>query len=292
MITGHPEQPARLGAIEDQLRAQGIYDFLRHYEAPRASEEQLLRVHPQQHIDRLRASSPEQGLVGIDPDTTMCPGTLEAALRAAGANVLATDLVMQGAMKKAFCNVRPPGHHAEHDRAMGFCFFNNVAVGAAHAMAEHGLERVAILDFDVHFGNGTAEIFEDDERVLLCSTYEHPLYPDLNPPTVPGRSINCALPAGSGSAQFRAAVSEHWHPALEAFAPQLIFVSAGFDAHAGDPLADLQLTVDDYAWITKLICELADRYANGRVVSTLEGGYDLSALATCAFAHIDGLMHA
>jgi acetoin utilization deacetylase AcuC-like enzyme len=292
MTAGHPEQPARLGAIEDQLRAQGLYDFLVHCEAPRASDEQIRRVHSQEHIDVLRARSPTHGLLAVDPDTTMCPATLEAALRAAGANVLATDLVMQGAARRAFCNVRPPGHHAEREQAMGFCFFNNVAVGAAHALAVHGLERVAILDFDVHFGNGTADIFEDDERVLLCSTYEYPLYPDMDPPTVPDRSINCPLPAGSGSAEFRKAITAKWLPALDSFAPEMIFVSAGFDAHANDPLADLRLAIDDYAWVTELICSVAARHANGRIVSTLEGGYDLTALATCAFAHIERLMNA
>ena len=292
MTAGHPEQPARLGAIEDQLRAQGLYDFLMHREAPRASDEQIRRVHSQEHIDVLRARSPTHGLLAVDPDTTMCPATLEAALRAAGANVLATDLVMQGAARRAFCNVRPPGHHAEREQAMGFCFFNNVAVGAAHALAVHGLERVAILDFDVHFGNGTADIFEGDERVLLCSTYEYPLYPDIDPPTVPDQSINCPLPAGSGSAEFRKVITAEWLPALESFAPEMIFVSAGFDAHANDPLADLRLAIDDYAWVTELICSVAARHANGRIVSTLEGGYDLTALATCAFAHIERLMNA
>ena len=220
----------------------------------------------------------------------MCPETLEAALRAAGANVLAVDLVLTGRARRAFCNVRPPGHHAERSRAMGFCLFNNVAVGAAHALERHGLERVAILDFDVHLGNGTEDIFRDDDRVLLCSLFQYPLYPDMNPPSVPGRIVNCPLPAESGSAEFRAAVTGHWLPALEAFAPQMIFVSAGFDAHASDPLAELRLATDDYAWITDAACAVADRHASGRIVSTLEGGYDLKALASSGVAHIERLM--
>ena len=290
MGDGHPEQPARLGAIENQLHARGLYDFLVHHEAPRATVEQLARVHPRDYIERLSALSPEEGLVRVDPDTAMCPETLEAALRAAGANVLAVDLVMQGTVERAFCNVRPPGHHAERDRAMGFCFFNNVAVGAAHALAAYGLLRVAILDFDVHLGNGTEDIFRRDDRVLICSSFQYPLYPDLNPGSVPGRIVNCALPPGSGSEEFRAAVTTHWLPAMEAFAPELIFISAGFDAHAADDLAELRLVAADYAWVTEAACAVAARHAHGRIVSTLEGGYDLAALATSAAAHIDRLM--
>jgi acetoin utilization deacetylase AcuC-like enzyme len=290
MSAGHPEQPARLGAIADQLHGRRLYDLLQHHDAPRATVEQLARVHPREHIERVSMKSPAEGLVYLDPDTAMGPDTLEAALRAAGANVLAVDLVMGRAVRRAFCNVRPPGHHAERDQAMGFCFFNNVAVGAAHAMEAHGLERVAVLDFDVHLGNGTEDIFRDDDRVLLCSSYQYPLYPDMNPKSLPGRVINCPLPPGSGSEAFRAAVTEHWLPALEAFAPQMLFISAGFDAHAADPLAELRLSGDDYGWITQRACEIADRHAGGRIVSTLEGGYDLPALATSAAIHIEKLL--
>jgi len=290
MGDGHPEQPARLGAIENQLHARGLYDFLIHHEAPRATVEQLARVHPRDYIERLSALSPEEGLVRVDPDTAMCPETLEAALRAAGANVLAVDLVMQGTVERAFCNVRPPGHHAERDRAMGFCFFNNVAVGAAHALAAYGLRRIAILDFDVHLGNGTEDIFRRDDRVLICSSFQYPLYPDLNPGSVPGRIVNCALPPGSGSEEFRSAVTTHWLPALQEFAPELMFISAGFDGHAADELAELRLVSADYAWVTEAACAVAARHAHGRIVSTLEGGYDLAALATSAAAHIDRLM--
>jgi acetoin utilization deacetylase AcuC-like enzyme len=290
MGAGHPEQPARVGAIADQLHGRRLYDFLQHHDAPRATVEQLARVHPREHIERVSMKSPAEGLAYLDPDTAMCPDTLEAALRAAGANVLAVDLVMGQAVRRAFCNVRPPGHHAERDRAMGFCFFNNVAVGAAHAMEAHGLERVAVLDFDVHLGNGTEDIFRNDDRVLLCSSYQYPLYPDMNPASVPGRIVNCPLPKGSGSEAFRAAVTQHWLPALEAFAPQLVFISAGFDAHAADPLAELKLSGEDYGWITERACGIADRHAAGRVVSTLEGGYDLAALATSAAIHIEKLL--
>ncbi len=291
MGNGHPEQPARVSAIEDQLHGRRLYDFLVHHDAPRASVEQLARVHPREHIERVSMKSPAEGLAFLDPDTAMCPDTLEAALRAAGANVLATDLVLAGTVRRAFCNVRPPGHHAERARAMGFCFFNNVAVGAAHALDQHGLERVAVLDFDVHLGNGTEDIFRNDPRVLLCSSYQYPLYPDMNPPSVPGHIVNCPLPPGSGSEAFRAAVTDHWVPALDAFRPQLVFISAGFDAHANDPLAELSLGTRDYTWVTGVACDVAERHCSGRVVSTLEGGYDLTALATSAAAHIERLMH-
>ncbi len=216
MGEGHPECPARLGAIEDELHTRGLYDLLLHRDAPRASVDQLVRVHPLEYVESLSNRSPAEGLAHIDPDTWMCPDTFEAALRAAGANVLATDLVMSGAAARAFCNVRPPGHHAERATAMGFCFFNNVAVAARHALEHHGLKRVAVLDFDVHLGNGTEDILRDDPRTLLCSSYQYPLWPDQNPPTVPGRIINCPLPPGSGSEAFRRAVTEHWLPALDA----------------------------------------------------------------------------
>jgi acetoin utilization deacetylase AcuC-like enzyme len=290
MASGHAEQPARVAVIPEELRARGLYDLLEHFEAPRATNEQLARVHPVEYVEHIRARAPSAGLEILDPDTAMCPETLEAALRAAGANVLAVDLLMSGRARRAFCNVRPPGHHAESRRAMGFCLFNNVAIGAAHALERHGLERVAILDFDVHLGNGTEDIFRDDDRVLLCSLFQYPLYPDMNPPSVPGRIVHCPLPAGSGSTEFRAAVTGHWLPALDAFAPQLVFVSAGFDAHASDPLAQMRLATDDYAWVTDAVRTIADRHAIGRVVSTLEGGYDLAALAASGTTHIERLM--
>jgi acetoin utilization deacetylase AcuC-like enzyme len=286
----HPEQPARLGAIEDELHVRGLYDLLLHREAPRASVEHLVRVHPLRYVEALASRSPAAGLAHIDPDTWMCPDTFEAALRAAGANVLATDLVLTGVAKRAFCNVRPPGHHAERTTAMGFCFFNNVAVAARHALDHYGLERVAILDFDVHLGNGTEDIFRDDPRVLLCSSYQYPLWPNLDPPTVPGHIVNCPLPPGSGSDVFRRTVEDHWIPELDAFRPELILISAGFDAHAADDMANLRLTTSDYGWITEVACTLADRHAQGRIVSTLEGGYELRALALSVATHIERLL--
>ncbi|MCE3284711.1 MAG: deacetylase, partial [Steroidobacteraceae bacterium] len=286
----HPERPARLDAIEDELHVRGLHDLLLHRDAPRAGVEHLLRVHPLHYIEELANRSPTEGLVHVDPDTWMCPDTFEAALRAAGANVLATDLVLTGEASRAFCNVRPPGHHAERATTMGFCFFNNVAVAARHALDHHGLARVAVLDFDVHLGNGTEDVLKDDERVLLCSSYQYPLWPNLNPPTVPGRVVNCPLPAGSGSDAFRRAVTEHWLPALDIFRPQLVLISAGFDGHAADDIATLRLTTSDYGWVTEAACAIAARHAGGRVVSTLEGGYDLTALAASAATHIERLM--
>jgi acetoin utilization deacetylase AcuC-like enzyme len=290
MGIGHPEQPGRLDAIEEMLHVRQLFDFLVHHEAPRATMEQLQREHPRSHVEHLGSLVPAEGLVRIDPDTAMCPDTFEAALRAAGANVLAVDLVIGGQVRRAFCNVRPPGHHAERAQAMGFCFFNNVAVGAAHALGRHGLDRVAILDFDVHLGNGTEDIFRGDRRVLICSSYQYPLYPGSNPGSVPGHIVNCPLPPGAGSEAFRKVVTEQWLPALDDFRPQMIFVSAGFDAHTADELAELRLGTADYAWVTEQICAVAGRHAGHRVVSTLEGGYELAALAASVAEHVDRLM--
>jgi acetoin utilization deacetylase AcuC-like enzyme len=290
MSPDHPESPARLHAIEDRLRAAGIMDYLHAYEAPRATREQLARAHTQRHIDSIFHAAPSDGIVRIDPDTALNPHTLEAALRAAGAAVLATDLVINGKERNAFCSVRPPGHHAERDRAMGFCFFNNVAVGIMHALEAHNLNRVALVDFDVHHGNGSEDILADDPRVLMCSTFQYPLYPFKARPSVPGRLINVALPAGTDGSAFREAVREEWLPQLEAFKPQMIFVSAGFDAHREDPLASLNLVEADYGWVTKQIMHIANEYAGNRIVSTLEGGYALSALGRSATVHIRTLL--
>lgn len=282
----HPECPARIRAIEDQLIASGLMNCLRHEEAPLATREQLERVHAPEYLDTLQAAAPKQGLVHLDPDTAMNPHSLKAALRAAGAAILATDLVIGKKADTAFCNVRPPGHHAECARAMGFCFFNNVAVGAAHALEHHGLERVAIVDFDVHHGNGTEDIFRDDPRVMMVSTFQHPFYPYSGVEGRSERMVNIPLPAYSNGAKFRAVVTEHWLPALERFKPQMVFVSAGFDAHRDDDMASLMLVESDYAWVTERIKEIADRYAEGRIVSVLEGGYDLHALGRSAAAHL------
>jgi acetoin utilization deacetylase AcuC-like enzyme len=224
--------------------------------------------------------------VQLDPDTAMNPYSLEAALRAAGAAVMATDMVMRGEADNAFCNVRPPGHHATRDQSMGFCIFNNVAVGVAHALAQYGLQRVAIVDFDVHHGNGTEAIFHDDPRVMLCSTFQHPFYPYSGADSGNAHIINVPLPAGTDGAGFRAAFMAHCLPALERFAPEMLFISAGFDAHREDDMAMLKLTEADYTWVTQQVKTLAQQYAHGRIVSTLEGGYALSALGRSAAAHI------
>jgi acetoin utilization deacetylase AcuC-like enzyme len=282
----HPECPDRLHAIEDQLIASGIAGYLHEHDAPQATRGQLARVHGEEYIDTLFACAPQRGLLHLDPDTAMCPHTLPAALRAAGAAVLATDLVVRGEAQNAFCAVRPPGHHAERNRAMGFCLFNNVAVAAAHALEDHGLQRVAVIDFDVHHGNGTEDIFRDDPRVMMASTFQHPFYPYSGVEGRSERMVNVPLPAYSDGRAFRAVVQEQWLPALEAFAPQMIFVSAGFDAHREDDMAALALVEADYAWVTERIKDLADRHAQGRLVSVLEGGYALSALGRSVVAHL------
>jgi len=282
----HPECPARLAAIDDQLISSGIAGVLQHQEAPLATAEQLARVHPREYIDAIRSAAPRRGIVHLDPDTAMSPGTWDAALRAAGAAVLATDLVVGGKAESAFCSVRPPGHHATRTRAMGFCIFNNVAVAALHALEGHGLERVAIIDFDVHHGNGTEDIFSDNERVLMVSTFQHPFYPYSGTDHPARNMVNVPLPAGTGSQGFREAVERHWLPALEDFAPQLVLFSAGFDAHVEDDMAMLRLVDQDYAWVTQQVKAIADRHAGGRIVSVLEGGYALSALGRSVVQHL------
>ena len=286
---GHPECPQRLSSITDALHTQDLYDHLLHVAARAATREELERAHASWYLEMLESRAPSEGFEHLDPDTWLSPNTLPAARHAAGAAVLATEIVLEGRAGTAFCCVRPPGHHAGKASAMGFCYYNNIAVAAAHALASGAVERVAILDFDVHHGNGTEEIFLSDDRVLLCSSYQHPFYPYTGAPSVPGHIANVPLPAGTKGPEFRAAIEAQWLPEIERFAPQLIFVSAGFDAHAGDPLAQLLLTVDDYAWVTERILELAAKHAQGRVVSSLEGGYALDALAACACAHVRAL---
>lgn len=282
----HPECPARLMAIQDQLMAADIYHYLQHHDAPLATPEQLKRAHTSDYVDSVFANAPTEGLHHIDDDTAMNPHTLNAALRAAGAVVMATDLVMQQQVANAFCAIRPPGHHAEAARGMGFSLFNNIAVGAAHAIAQHGLQRVAIVDFDVHHGNGTEDIFRNHPNVMLCSTFQHPFYPHSGVGEPAENLINVPLPAGTNGEAFRAAVETHWWPALHQFKPDMIFISSGFDAHREDDMAQFRLVEADYAWVTAGIKTIADHYAQGRIVSALEGGYALSALARCVVAHI------
>lgn len=292
MGPGHPEAPERLGAIDDRLLASGIGILLRHHDAPLVTREQLLRVHTPEYLDWLEASVPEPGKhVLLDQgDTVMNEHTLLAARRSAGAAVLAVDLVMSGEASSAFCSTRPPGHHAERGRAMGFCIFNNVAVGAAHALEQHGLERVAIVDFDVHHGNGTEEICRDKPRILFCSTYQHPFYPHTGEASDTHNLVNAPLPRGTAGAEFREAVRTHWLPALERFRPGMILISAGFDGHREEEMADFRLVEDDYAWVTLQLKELAKRHCQGRLVSCLEGGYNLSALGRSVCAHLDALI--
>ncbi len=289
MGSHHPECPDRLSAVEDQLIASGIAQFLSRYEAPLVTREQLERVHRPDYLDGVELVAPQRGIVHLDPDTAMNPHTLEAAARAAGAAVLATDLVATGEVRTAFCSVRPPGHHATRTRAMGFCLYNNVAVGVAHALEVHGVGRVAVVDFDVHHGNGTEDIFSDHPKVLMVGTFQHPFYPYSGTGDVAANMINVPLAAGSDGKAFRAAVEQRWLPALEEFAPEMIFFSAGFDAHREDDMASLQFREDDYAWVTRTLRDVADRHARGRMVSVLEGGYALSALGRSVVAHLRAL---
>jgi acetoin utilization deacetylase AcuC-like enzyme len=292
MGAGHPECPERLDSISDHVISLGLDGYVARYEATPATREQLSRVHAPAYVEAIERAAPAEGLRHLDPDTALNPYSVQAALHAAGAVVGAVDLVCGGEHQSAFCAVRPPGHHAESRRAMGFCVFNNVAVGAAHAMAVHGLSRVAIVDFDVHHGNGTEEMFTDDPRVLMVSTFQYPLYPYSGVDNPAPNMVNIPLAAGSGSVEFRNAVRQHWLPALDAHAPELILVSAGFDAHREDPLAGLEFTEDDYAWVTRELVAVAANHAGGRIVSTLEGGYALSALGRSAAAHIRELVSA
>lgn len=287
----HPEAPARLHAIQDQFVSSGLDILLHYYDAPLASREQLLRVHDQSYVDHIFSLSPEKDLIWIDgSDTGMNPFTLNAALRAAGAVVMAVDMVLSNEATAAFCNVRPPGHHAERHQAMGFCIFNNIAVGAAHALDEHGLERVAIVDFDVHHGNGTEDIFKDDSRVLFCSSFQHPFYPNMGGDAISEHMINLPLPAGTDGLAFRSAIENKWLDAIEQFHPELIMISAGFDGHIEDDMANFNLVEADYRWITLRLKEIAERHCRDRIVSTLEGGYNLSALGRSVAAHIDALI--
>ena len=290
MSQNHPEAPTRILAVENQLKSTGLMDDLEVHEAPAATIEQVQRAHDKSYIKDIFEHAPKEGMRHLDPDTSMNPHTLEAALRAAGAGVLATDLVLSGKAKRSFCNVRPPGHHAEHNRAMGFCFFNSVAIAAMHALEKHNLERVAIVDFDVHHGNGTEDILSNEDRVIFCSSYQHPYYPGYAGKSIKSKVVNVPLAAGTGGDLFRAAVKSQWLPELIAFEPELIIISAGFDGHADDHMGGFNLQDDDYKWVTQEVCDLADKYSEGRVVSMLEGGYDLPSLGRAAAEHVQVLM--
>uniref|UniRef100_UPI0040485A54 histone deacetylase family protein n=1 Tax=Yoonia sp. TaxID=2212373 RepID=UPI0040485A54 len=281
---GHPEQVARLDAVLGALRDM---DLLR-VKAPLGAEDDILLAHPKAHVTAIREAAPDSGWRSLDADTHMSVGTLEAAFRCVGGVTRAVDMVMGGEAKNAFVAMRPPGHHAERETPMGFCFFGNVAIAAKHAIAHHGLSRVAIVDFDVHHGNGTQDLVEDDARILFCSTHQSPLYPGTGMAHEVGvdNVVNCPLPEGAGSKAFRDVMARVVLPRVDAFSPQILIISAGFDAHQADPLAGMNLTEDDFAWVTEKLCDLADRHCKGRVVSSLEGGYDLVALGASAAAHV------
>jgi len=286
----HPEQPSRLDAINNRMIASGLDMVLYQHDAPKATRQQLLLVHDEAYVDMVFDASPTEGLAWLDGDTAMNPYTLDAALHAAGAAVLGVDLVMQDKVQQVFCSVRPPGHHAERHKAMGFCIFNNVAVAAYHAINQYNLKRVLIVDFDVHHGNGTEDIVAGDERVLFCSSFQHPFYPGSGSKTDIANIINLPLPAYTDGATLRAAILESWLPRMEDFAPELIIISAGFDGHRDDEMAQFKLLEFDYAWITDRLMQLARISAGGRVISCLEGGYELQSLARSVEAHIKAFL--
>jgi acetoin utilization deacetylase AcuC-like enzyme len=289
---GHPERPDRLRAIERALAADAFKPLIR-TQAPAASFDTIALCHPMNYVTAVQDASPQQGLVQLDADTTMSPGSFEAALRAAGGAVLAVDEVMTGKVANAFVAVRPPGHHTETARPMGFCLFNNAAIAARHAQRKHGAERAAVIDFDVHHGNGSQDIFWSDASVMYASTHQMPLYPGTGAVSESGEHdtiVNAPLRPGDGGSQFRAAFETRILPRMRAFKPDLIVISAGFDAHIRDPLANLNLVEADFAWATQQIMEIADQSAQGRVVSVLEGGYDLEGLAGSVATHVTALM--
>jgi len=287
---GHPENAQRLSVIEDRLLASRISDFTRYLDAPEVTREQLLRAHTAEYLAMIDAVMPREGYARLDPDTVISPKTLQAAKRAAGSVILAVDQLMSGQIRNAFCCVRPPGHHAESDRALGFCIYSNIAVGVKHALQAHGLKKVAVVDFDVHQANGTEDILIGDDRVLYCSIFQHPFFPYTSIPENSERVVSIPLEASAASAEFRAAVTDHWLPALERFQPEMIFISAGFDAHRDDEMSYVNLTDADFRWVTEEMVRIADISASGRIVSALEGGYELHSLARCVESHIRVLM--
>lgn len=294
MGAGHPECPARIHAIEDHLRAVGLDMLMLPQDVPMASNKDLALAHDLNYVltldDFLQQLEATGETRALDPDTWACPGTRSAAWRAAGAAVAATDAVIDGKLSNAFCAVRPPGHHATHDQTMGFCFFNNVAVAARHALDVRGLQRVAVVDFDVHHGNGTEDILANDDRVLMVGLFQHPFYPYSGAESRAGNMVNVPVPARSDGRLIRDVVDSYWMYRLEDFKPEMIFISAGFDAHREDELGGLGMVEADYAWITAKIMQIADTYAKGRIVSCLEGGYNLSSLARSVAAHVRTLI--
>lgn len=286
----HPEAPQRLGAIQDQLLSSGLEYVIRQFDATPIDRSIIELAHDKEYIDYIFDNAPTEGTFNVDDDTQMTPATLPAALLSAGAAINAVDKIMAKEITSAFCATRPPGHHAERNKGMGFCFFNNIAIAAAYAKEKYGLDRVAIVDFDVHHGNGTENIVKDKKGFLFCSTYQYPFYPFEMQESDTPPIINTPLAATTRSAEFRQAIREHWLPALDKFKPQIIFISAGFDAHIEDDMSQISLTEADYLWITEEIKYIADMHAEGRIVSTLEGGYSLSALGRSVVAHIKGLI--
>ena len=289
VMDGHPERPERLSHLMKHLSQIGLTQDFEVVQPQPVPTSRILAAHSQSHVDFLRGTSPEEGIVPLDPDTWMSPASFSAAELAAGAVFSGMDTVLNGAQQRVFCAVRPPGHHAERDSAMGFCLLNSVAIAAIAALDHAEVERVAILDFDVHHGNGTVDVCRDHPQILVCSSFQSPYYPNRLDDLVQPNIVNTPLVAGSDGRVFRAALERDWLPALEAHQPDIVFVSAGFDAHVNDPLADLRLVEDDYRWVTQFIVSIAIQYAQGRVVSTLEGGYDLDALARSVTAHLGAL---
>ncbi|MDX3774376.1 histone deacetylase family protein [Chromatiaceae bacterium AAb-1] len=286
----HPERPARLSAINDQLIRSGMEFIVQQKDATPATPADLYRVHNKLYVDETFDKAPAEGHIWLDAETQMSPGSLTAALYAAGSTINAVDQVMSGDNQQAFCAVRPPGHHACRDHGMGFCMFNNIAVAAAYAMDKYGLERITIVDFDVHHGNGTEDIFKDDPRVQLCSSFQQGLYPSDDDSVPAPHILNLPLPGGTKGDKYRQQVTEFWFGAIDAFQPQLILISAGFDSHAEDEMSQFLLKDEDYEWLSRQLKQLADKHCHGRMVSTLEGGYALSALGRSVVAHLKGML--
>lgn len=288
----HPECPERLSRIISYIEDSGLHHKLDWIRSEEATRDQLLAVHPEKYLHQLELMQPTRGRVFTDPDTALMSDTLRAARLAAGANIQAVDMVLSSQVTNAFVCARPPGHHAERSKSMGFCFYNNVALAAMRALNFHQLQRVAIVDFDVHQGNGTVDIVQGDERILMCSSFQHPFYPHSHVYRLPDNIVNIPIPAGCESEEYRKRVTEGWLQRLNDFRPQLVLISAGFDSHRLDPMAEMNLETEDYRWITELLAGIAKEHANDRIVSTLEGGYHLRALAESVAAHLDVLVSA